>query len=161
MLDRREFIKRGALAGIGVGLMSIAGGVYSTVRLVNPGPAPGEVVATVHEAGSDRPVSQATVEILAPDDTLVMATTTTASGIVARSLREGVYRLRVSAPPLAEATRDVRIQPGATTEVRFALAAKASATARRSAASGPVESATRAVGKGVSGVERFVHRLGL
>lgn len=144
--------------GLTAGIISITGGMYSLAQLVKPTPVAGDVIAVVREAGTDRPVPRATIEFLSPDGSIVTTAITADDGMANRSLREGPYRLRVAAPPLEGDTRDVRVQAGGTSEVRFQLAA-VRPTERRSGRGGPIDGATRAVDKGVSGVKRFFQRI--
>ena len=140
------------------GLATLAGGVYSAVQYAKAAPPPqtGELLAVVHTARTDRAVPGATVEVLTPEDALVATLGVTDDGLARRSLAEGAYRVRVVAPHFAPNTREVRVDPGATAEVRFQLAAhEASGGRRREAPSG------RPVSRGIDAARRFLQRLGL
>jgi hypothetical protein len=144
-----------SVVGILAGISSIAGAVYSAMQYVRPAPTAGEIVTVVRAAGSEQPLPGATVEVLTPDDALVATLTPAADGQARQALREGPYRLRVSAPRFDAQTRAVAIQPGATAEVRFALAPHVDApTAGRGADPAPPAA------RGVSAARRFLQRLG-
>jgi hypothetical protein len=143
-----------SIVGVAAGLVSIAGAAYSAVKLFEPPSQYGEVVAIVREAKTDRPVSDATVEILTPQQALVTTLTAANRGQARQRLKEGSYRLRVSHPRFGAEVRQIVIQSGQTAEVRVVLSAKAGG-------SSPVGEATRAVNEGVGAVRGFVRGLGL
>jgi hypothetical protein len=143
-----------SIVGVAAGLVSIAGAAYSAVKLFEPPPQYGEVVAIVREAKTDRPVSDATVEILTPQQALVTTLTAANRGQARQRLKEGSYRLRVSHPRFGAEVRQIVIQSGQTAEVRVVLSAKAGG-------SSPVGEATRAVNEAVGAVRGFVRGLGL
>ena len=125
------------------------------VRFVRPAPGTGELLAVVRTARSDRAVPGATVEVLTREDALVATVDATDDGFARRSLAEGAYRVRVTAPHFAPNTREVRVDPGATAEVRFQLAAL-EPNRRRSADAGG-----HPVSRGIGAARRFLQRLGL
>jgi hypothetical protein len=139
-----------SLVGLAAGLVSIIGAAYSVVQVFAPAPQYGEVVAIVREARTDRPVADATIEVFTGEDALV-TTVTADKGLARQSLKEGLYRLRVSHPRFGAETRHVQVQARQTAEVRFQL---------RSGGSSPVGTATRAVNEGVGAVSRFIRGLG-
>jgi len=142
-----------SIVGLVAGLVSIAGAAYSVVRLWSPPVPRGQLVAVVVEARSERPVPEATVEILTRDDALVTSLTAGEGGRVHSSLPEGTYRLRVNHPRFRTEVRQVRVMAGQTAEVRVGLARRASGTS-------PVDQAARAVNQGVGAVGRFFRELG-
>lgn len=143
-----------SIVGLVAGLISIAGAAYSVLRVWSPPVPQGQLVAVVVEARSDRPVPEATVEVLTRDDALVTTLTAGDGGRARSALPEGTYRLRVSHPRFRPEVRQVRVMPGQTAEVRVSLA-------RRAHGGSPVDQAARAVGQGVGAVERFFRDLGL
>lgn len=140
--------------GVTAGIISIAGGAYSAMQLLRPAPSFGEVVAIVREAKSDKPVAEATVEILTPQEALVTTRIAEKNGRVRQSLKEGPYRLRVSHPAFGAETRQVHVLPGQTAEVHIALT-------QRAGESSPIDQATRAVNQGVGAAKRVLRGLGL
>jgi hypothetical protein len=108
------------------------------------------VAALVRETKTDRPIRDATVEILTAEDTLVTTLAPAADGWTRHPLYAGTYHVRVSRPGFGSDTKPVQVLPGRSVEVRFHL------TPRRcgffsddegGASSGPVS--------------RFLGRLGL
>src|SRR5262245_50707888 len=59
-----------ALIGVLTGVLSIAGALYSGVTYLSA-PQQGDLAALVRESRTERPLSDATVEVLTPDDVLV------------------------------------------------------------------------------------------
>ncbi len=111
-----------ALVGLLAGLISISGAVYSFMRpLTPPLPSTGEVVALVQEARSARPLTGATVEVLTPKDAAIVTTLFTQNGRVRETLKEGIYRLRVTYPRFDPQVRQVLVLGGQTARVRIGL----------------------------------------
>ena len=143
-----------SIVGVTAGLISIVGAAFSAVQLFKPGPQYGEVVAIVREAKSEKPVTDATIEIFTREDALVTTLSSVDRGQVRQPLKEGTYRLRISHPRFAAETRSVQIMTGQTAQVRVQLT-------QRTGGSSPLGAATHAVNEGVGAVERFVRGLGL
>lgn len=139
-----------AVIGLLAGISSLGGAVYSGVSYLTA-PAVGEVAALVREAGTQRPVRDATLEILTPEDALITTLAPAADGWTRFALQEGSYRVRVTHSRLGGETRPVEILGGQTTEVRFSLASRREAQAARAARGG----------RGGGPVTRFLSRLGL
>ena len=142
-----------SIVGVTAGLISIVGAAFSAVQLFKPGPQYGDVVAIVREAKTEKPVTDATIEIFTRDDALVTTLSSVDRGQVRQPLKEGTYRLRISHPRFAAETRSVQIQTGQTAQVRVQLT-------QRTGGSSPLGAATHAVNEGVGAVERFVRGLG-
>ena len=123
------------------GIVSVIGAAFSVVQFAWPGNT-GELVAIVHAAGSNRSVTDATVEILTTENALVAALTPDSAGRITQELREGVYVVRVSHPRYAADARRVQVQPRQTIEIKTTL---------RAGSSSPIE---RAVSKGAGAVRR-------
>jgi Carboxypeptidase regulatory-like domain len=123
------------------GVVSVMGAAFSVVQFARPGNT-GELVATVHAAGSHRSVTDATVEVLTTENTLVATLTPDSAGRVTHELREGVYLVRVSHPRYAAEVRRIEVQPRQKIEINTSL---------RAGSSSPIE---RAVNKGVGAVRR-------
>ena len=125
-----------AVVGLLAGLTSIGGAMYSGVTYL-AAPGQGAVAVLVQEARTERPIRDATVEILTPEDGLLTTLAPAADGLARYPLREGGYRVRVTHPKLGAETRDVEVRSGQTAEVRFHLPAPGSERSRgRGAVSG-------------------------
>lgn len=114
------------LVGIFAGLLSISGALFSVSGLMGPSAPPqqGEIVASVQDARWRKPVAQATVEILTPQDALVTTLNVEPDGRLTRRLKEGRYRLRVTHPGFITEVRHVEVHSGQRSDVRIALALK-------------------------------------
>jgi hypothetical protein len=134
-----------ATLGIIAALLSIGGFLWAHFR---PGSTvPADQGAIVQEARSGKPVGDATVELLTPQDALV--TTVPASGGEGRrQIKQGTYRLRVTHPRYAIETRQIQVVAGQTAEIRVRLAPRA-------AAGSPLSPAERAVNEGVEGLKKI------
>ncbi len=143
-----------SVVGLAAGLISILGASYSAVQLFKPAPQYGEVVAIVREAKTEKPVTDATIEIFTPQEALVTTLTSANKGQIRQPLKEGPYRLRVSHPKFGAETRQIQVLAGQAAEVRFLLA-------QRAGGSSPVGQAARAVNEGVGAVRSFFRGLGL
>lgn len=107
--------------GLTAGLLSISGFLYPALR-AGRAPLPlGEVVTVVHEAGSRRPVPDATVEILTPGHVLVTTLTPRDEGRARHVIKEGTYRVRVTHPRFVLETRSIQVLAGTIAEIRFQL----------------------------------------
>jgi hypothetical protein len=138
-----------AIVGLLTGVLSIAGALYSGVSYLIA-PKQGEMAALVRESRTDRPLADATVEVLTPEDTLVTTLAPAADGWIRHSLYAGKYHVRVTRPGFGSDTKPIQVLPGRSVEVRFDL------TPRRKGFFADDE------GGGSSGpVSRFLGRLGL
>jgi hypothetical protein len=111
-----------AIVGVLAGCLTIVGTLVSYTGLSKP-PAPvqGELVAFVQLGRTHRPLPDATVEILTAQDAIVTTLNPEADGRVARKLKEGRYRIRVTHPSLMTETRTVEVHAGQLSQVRVAL----------------------------------------
>jgi hypothetical protein len=116
-----------AQAGIGMlaGSVSIVGALFSLVQMVHPTNR-GDLVTVVQEAASHRPLPDAAVEVLTADNALVGTLPLDATGRAVKSLREGVYIVRVSHPRYAVEVRHVQVLSRQSVEVKAALHAGSS-----------------------------------
>jgi hypothetical protein len=128
----------GTLAGIG----SITGAAFSLVQFARPANT-GGLVTIVQAAGSGRSLTDATIEVLTPQNLVVATLTPGSTGRVTRELTEGAYVVRVSHPRYATEVRRVLVLPRQTVEIR--------ATLRAAGSSSPIE---RAVNNGKSAVRK-------
>jgi hypothetical protein len=109
------------MVGICAGVITITGSVVSLAGFHGRPPAFGEMVAVVQDARELAPLADATVEILTPQDALVTTLTAPGDGRVARRLKEGKYRVRVSHPRFAALVRQIEVSSGETSELRVSL----------------------------------------
>jgi len=123
------------------GVATVAGAALSLVQFARPGNT-GELVATVYAAGSNRSVTDATVEVLTTENALVATLTPDSTGRVTHELREGMYVVRFSHPRYAAEVRRIQVEPQQTIEIKTTLHAGSSS---------PI---TRAVNKGVGAARR-------
>jgi len=108
-----------AIFGLLAACLSIGGSVYGYLKVTRP-PHTGEIVAFVRDR-ADRPLPDATIEVLTPKDALVTSLRPTEPAGARYTVKEGMYRLRVSHPKLATETRTVQVLAGQTSEIRFRL----------------------------------------
>ncbi|HET9492398.1 MAG TPA: carboxypeptidase-like regulatory domain-containing protein [Methylomirabilota bacterium] len=108
------------MLGITAGLVSISGALYSSMNGGTP-PAPGEVLAIVHQTRSQTPVAGAVVEVYTEGDALLTTLSARDKGRVHHALREGDYKLRVSHPRYGVEVRQVQVQAHETSEIRIAM----------------------------------------
>jgi hypothetical protein len=111
-----------ALVGVFAGLITITGSVVSLAGLHDRPPALGEMIAVIQDMREHAPLADATVEILTPQDALVTTLTAPSDGRVARRLKEGKYRVRVSHPQFMPQVRQIEVSSGERSEMRVALA---------------------------------------
>jgi carboxypeptidase family protein len=111
------------VVGILAGLLTIGGGFLSFSGFAQSAPAPhqGEIVAVVHDVRSSKPLTQATVEIFTPQDAIVTTLNVEPDGHLARRLKEGRYRLRVTHPGFLTEVRHVEVHSGQRSDIRIAL----------------------------------------
>ena len=138
-----------AIFGLVAACLSIGGSVYGYLKVTRP-PNTGELVAFVRDR-ADKPLTDATVEVLTPKDALVTSFPATEPP-GPRTLKEGMYKLRVSHPKLTTETRVVQVLAGQTSEVRFRLGPR-SASASPGAPVG--DAATGVVNKGVDEIKKI------
>ena len=168
-----------SLVAMAAGLTSIGGAAYSTMGYLRATPAPGELVAVVREAGTDRVVRGVVVQVRAPDDAIVTTMTQSDDGVARRAIPPGAYRVHVVHPAFTDAVETVRVQPGAVSELVVALEPRppaveqparpeatrpdATSPAAASPRPRPAPPATvgRALDRGVTATRRFFGRLGL
>jgi hypothetical protein len=108
----------------------------------------GEIVATVRDAKSGKPIPDAALELLTPKDVLVTMLSAPA-GEARRQTKEGTYRLRATHPRYSSEVRQIQVQPGQTAEVLFRLTPKATAIPP---AANPAE---RVVNEGVDSLKKI------
>src|SRR2546430_7746589 len=95
-----------AMVGVAAGLITITGSIGSLAGLHERPPVFGEMIAVIQDMRERAPLPEATVEILTPQDALVTTLTAPSDGRVARRLKEGKYRVRVSHPQFMPQVRD-------------------------------------------------------
>ena len=134
-----------AIFGIIAAVLSIGGSLYGYLRVTRP-PNTGELVAIVRDRG-DKPLPEATIEVLTPKDALVTTLRASDPAGARYTLKEGTYRLRASHPKLAAETRTVQVIAGQTSEIRFRLAPRAAAS--------PTVPGTEPVGEAVETLKKI------
>ena len=130
-----------AIVGTVAGIVSIAGALFSLTPFARAGNT-GELVATVQEAGSQRSITDATIEVLTTHNDIVATLAPDSTGRATRDLIEGVYVVRVSHPRYAADVRRIQVLSRQTVEIRANL---------RAGSSSPIQ---RAVNDGLRGVRR-------
>jgi hypothetical protein len=111
------------IVGILAGLLTIGGGFLSFSGLAASAPPPqqGEIVAVVQDARSSRPLAHATIEIFTSQDAIVTTLNAEPDGHLARRLKEGRYRLRVTHAGFLPEVRHVEVHSGQRSDLRIAL----------------------------------------
>jgi len=111
------------VVGIVAGLLTIGGGFLSFSGFAAPAAPPqqGEIVAVVHDVRTSKPLSQATVEIFTPQDAIVTTLNVEPDGHLARRLKEGRYRLRVTRPGFLTEVRHIEVHAGQRSDLRIAM----------------------------------------
>ncbi len=135
--------------GVTAGIISILGALFAIPSYFKPAPGKGQIVAIILEAKTEKAVSDATVEILTPNNAVVTTFNSNYFGKASYPLEEGLYRLRVSDPKFAPEVRHVQVASGQSAEVRVRL---------HSGASVPLRQAERLIDEGVSAVKRVFGR---
>ena len=129
-----------AIIGISAGVLSIGVTVWGILITSRPPITSGEIVAIVQEARTEKPVADATIEILTPSDALV-TTLVAKNGQARQTLKEGAYRLRVRHPKFSMEVRQIQVFAGQSQEIRLRLAPRAAEKAS------PLEKAGEAIRK--------------
>jgi hypothetical protein len=130
-----------AIVGTMAAIASVTGAAFSLVEFARPAKT-GELVAVVQAAGSRRSVSDATIEVLTPQNAIVATLTPDSTGRATKELTEGVYIVRVSHPRYAANERRIQVLPRETVEIKASL---------RAGSSSPIQ---RALNNGVNAVRR-------
>ena len=99
-----------AVVGTLAGIVSITGAALSLVQFARPANT-GDLVTIVQAAGTRGSVTDATIEVLTPQNAIVATLTPDATGRVTQELTEGVYVVRVSHPRYAPEVRRVHVLP--------------------------------------------------
>ena len=137
-----------AIFGLLAALLSIGGALYGYLRPARTlAPHSGEIVATVRDAKSGKPIPDAALELLTQKDVLVTMLSAPA-GEARRQTKEGTYRLRATHPRYSSEVRQIQVQPGQTAEVLFRLTPKV-------AAAPPANPAERVVNEGVDSLKKI------
>src|SRR6266700_1225526 len=111
-----------AMVGVAAGLITITGSIVSLAGLHERPPVLGEMIAVIQDMRERAPLPEATVEILTPQDALVTTLTAPSDGRVARRLKEGKYRVRVSHPQFMPQVRQIEVSSGERSELHVSLA---------------------------------------
>jgi hypothetical protein len=151
-----------ALVGLLAGILTIGGFVYSYLWATTPiPPTRGEVIAVALDAKTDKPILDATLEVLTPKDALVSTLTPDSGGRARQTIKEGNYRLRASHPRYGTEVRQIHVIGGNSAEIRVRLTprmAKAPGTTAGTPSSGsssPGGGLGKAVDEGVTAVKKI------
>jgi carboxypeptidase family protein len=131
MWDVRQkltFSRVQAIVGLTAGLLSIS---FSLAAFFKPVSNKAELVAIVEDGKTEKPISDATVEVLTPQDALITMLKPDWSGKARFKLEEGRYRLRVSHPRYRPEVRDIQLISKESTEVRLQLRSGSALDVRR------------------------------
>jgi hypothetical protein len=121
MLDLRQKISLSRLqtiVGLAAGLLSIS---FSLGALLKPDSTKAELVAVVQDIKTDKAISDATIEVLTPEDVIVTTLKPDWRGKARFKLEEGRYRVRATHPRYRSEVRDVQLISKESTEVRLQL----------------------------------------
>ncbi|HKZ07127.1 MAG TPA: carboxypeptidase-like regulatory domain-containing protein [Methylomirabilota bacterium] len=111
-----------AIVGLLAGILSIGGFVYSYMWATTAlPPNRGELVAVALDARTDKPIPNATLEVLTGKDALVTTLTPDATGRARQTIKEGNYRLRAGHPQFTTEVRQIHVIGGNTAEIRVRL----------------------------------------
>ena len=159
-----------SIVGLIAGLVSICGAAYSAVGTMWSAPAPGEIVATVRAAATNRPLPGTVVEVATREDALVTTMVPSDDGLARRTLSPGTYRVRARNPAFNEAVHEVQVVSNGTADVHFMLESRGrtdqaqTPTAQRQATSrtrsSPVDVATREIDRAANKGRRLLFRFG-
>jgi hypothetical protein len=114
-----------AAVGLLAGVLSIGGFVYSYLWATTPvPPTSGDVMTIALDARTEKPIPDATLEVLTVKDALVTTLTPDANGRARQTIKEGNYRLRASHARYTTEVRQIHVIGGNTSELRVRLAPK-------------------------------------
>ena len=112
-----------AIVGLLAGALSIGGFAYSYLWATTPvPPTSGELIAMAVDARTEKPIPDATLEVLTTKDALVTTLTPDGSGRARQTIKEGSYRLRASHPRFDAEVRQIHVIGGNSAEIRVRLA---------------------------------------
>jgi Carboxypeptidase regulatory-like domain len=110
------------VVGILAGLLTIGGGFLSFSGFAAATtPQQGDLVAIVQDVRSNKPIGYATVEIFTSEDAIVTTLKAEPNGHLARRLKEGRYRLRVTHPSFLPEVRLVEVHSGQRSDLKIAM----------------------------------------
>ena len=130
-----SFSRFQAIVGTLAGIASVVGATFSLVEYVR-GSNNGELVAIVRTTGSRGSVTDAKIEVLTAQNTIVATLTPDATGRATQALKEGTYVVHVSHPRYAAEVRRIQVMPRQTTEITTNLRAGSSTTIERAVTDG-------------------------
>ncbi len=130
-----SFSRFQAIVGTLAGIASVVGATFSLVEFVR-GSNTGELVAIVRTAGSRGSVTDAKIEVLTTQNTIVATLTPDATGRATQALKEGTYVVHVSHPRYAAEVRRIQVMSRQTTEFTANLRAGSSSTIERAVTDG-------------------------
>lgn len=150
-----------AIVGLLAGILSIGGFLYSYMWATTAlPPNSGEVIAVALDARTEKPIPNATLEVLTSKDALVTTLTPDVNGRARQTIKEGNYRLRAGHPQFTTEVRQIHVIGGNTAEIRVRLTPRVAAkpatappatppggTAKTAPPSNPIEEGVSAVKK--------------
>lgn len=136
-----------AAVGLLAGVLSIGGFVYSYLWATAPvPPTSGDVAVMALDARTEKPIPDATLEVLTVKDALVTTLAPDANGRARQTIKEGNYRLRASHAGYSTEVRQIHVIGGNTSELRVRLTPRTAKpptpTATAPAGSAPSSGAT-------------------
>jgi len=135
-----------AAVGLLAGVLSIGGFVYSYLWATAPvSPTRGDVAVMALDARTEKPIPDATLEVLTVKDALVTTLAPDANGRARQTIKEGNYRLRASHAGYSTEVRQIHVIGGNTSELRVRLTprtTKSATTATASPGTAPAGGAT-------------------
>jgi hypothetical protein len=112
-----------AIVGLLAGILSIGGFLYSYMWATTAlPPNRGELIAVALDVRTEKPIPNATLEVLTVKDALVTTLTPDANGRARQTIKEGNYRLRAGHPQFTTEVRQIHVIGGNTAEIRVRLA---------------------------------------
>ena len=122
------FSKVQAIVGLTAGLLSIS---FSLAAFLKPVSNKAELVAIVQDGKTEKAVSDATVEVLTPQDAVITMLKPDWAGKARFKLDEGRYRVRVSHPRYRPEVREVQLISKESTELHLQLHSGSALDVRR------------------------------
>lgn len=111
-----------AIVGLLAGTLSIGAFAYSYLWATTPvPPTRGELIAVALDARTEKPIVDATLEVLTVKEALVATLSPDGTGRARQTIKEGNYRLRASHPRFTAEVRQIHVIGGNSAEIRVRL----------------------------------------
>lgn len=145
-----------AVVGLLAGVLSIGGFAYSYLWATAPvAPTKGDVIAMALDARTEKPIPDATLEVLTVQDALVTTLTPDASGKAHQTIKEGNYRLRASHARYTTEVRQIHVIGGNTSELRVRLSPRVAKAPPAAPAASSGNEVGKVVDEGVNAVKKI------